>query len=299
MNNTFKKIIKGTIAIFAIKLIVITGVFTFQSCDTNDDNSVLVEVAKDNFLNSLKISQEKIKSVPVINSKSLIGPKGDNYISSARDMQGATETLCLMSLEEFTDDIVDDINNLSDLIETKTNHNLLVAFNGTSDTSTNSNYNPDDCLGVFTLPQQPVSDALDPVVQNSINYLHAIGFTDQEINLMLSENNGQLEDLIPTIMLVEAYVDGSSENSTTFVNHFFYTMNAQEQTGFWQQAGNCAMTALGIDLVTSLASMQGSKNDAWKKKAVKKLIGKVASRMMGPIGVAIAIVSFGICMGGW
>ena len=47
---------------------------------------------------------------------------------------------------------------------------------------------------------------------------------------------------------------------------------------------NCAAIALGIDLITSLASVQGSGMDKWTKKSLKKLIGKVAGRMLGPVG---------------
>ena len=50
--------------------------------------------------------------------------------------------------------------------------------------------------------------------------------------------------------------------------------------------------AIGADVLWAL----GSDGVKWKKKAIKKAFGAVAKRMLGPIGVAFAIVTFGICM---
>ncbi len=58
----------------------------------------------------------------------------------------------------------------------------------------------------------------------------------------------------------------------------------------------CGMAAIGADFLFSAGVEGGSKHNKWTKKALIKLIGKVGSRMLGPIGTAIAIATFIGCM---
>ena len=55
----------------------------------------------------------------------------------------------------------------------------------------------------------------------------------------------------------------------------------------------CALIALGADALWALG---GSAASAWTAAAMTRAFTAVAKRFLGPIGVAIAIVSFGICM---
>tara|TARA_B110000908_G_C10190992_1_gene420458 strand:+ start:304 stop:957 length:654 start_codon:yes stop_codon:yes gene_type:complete len=57
----------------------------------------------------------------------------------------------------------------------------------------------------------------------------------------------------------------------------------------------CALIALGADALWALG---GSAASAWTAAAMTRAFTAVAKRFLGPIGVAIAIVSFGICMAG-
>ncbi len=66
----------------------------------------------------------------------------------------------------------------------------------------------------------------------------------------------------------------------------------------WMEVSSCAAAAIGADILYALAAEGGGKSDKWKKKAIKKLFGKIASRFLGPIRVAIAVVSFGTCITG-
>lgn len=56
------------------------------------------------------------------------------------------------------------------------------------------------------------------------------------------------------------------------------------------------MHALGVDLLFSLGSSSAT---VWSMAAIKSAFKTVAKRMLGPIGVAIAVVDFGLCMGGY
>ena len=58
----------------------------------------------------------------------------------------------------------------------------------------------------------------------------------------------------------------------------------------------CGIAALGADFLFSAGVEGASKHNKWSKKALLKLIGKVGSRMLGPIGAGIAVVTFVGCM---
>lgn len=55
----------------------------------------------------------------------------------------------------------------------------------------------------------------------------------------------------------------------------------------------CALFAIGADAIWALGSSSAS---AWTAAAMTKAFTAVAKRFLGPIGVAIAVVSFGVCL---
>ena len=64
----------------------------------------------------------------------------------------------------------------------------------------------------------------------------------------------------------------------------------------WGKVGRCAATAIGVDFFYSLGVEGATKTDRWKRKALVKLFGNVAKRMLGPVGVIIAVGTFVGCM---
>jgi len=67
----------------------------------------------------------------------------------------------------------------------------------------------------------------------------------------------------------------------------------------WGEVGNCAAVAIGADLFFSLGAAAGDGvGNKWTRKALIKAFGKVASRFLGPLGVAIGLATFGLCLGG-
>jgi hypothetical protein len=140
--------------------------------------------------------------------------------------------------EEIINDMIDNINNLNDLIQTKTNHNLLTQYdfsetnddNDTSDDSAENSvdYNPEDCLALIEIPLQPVSDALDPTVQNARNYLiQEYQYTNQEIDALISLENGQEEDLILLVMAMINAENISTDSAFNYMSLFGTTAHAQ------------------------------------------------------------------------
>lgn len=60
-----------------------------------------------------------------------------------------------------------------------------------------------------------------------------------------------------------------------------------------QEAIDCAIEALGLSLFWSFS---GSNLSMWSVKAVTKAFSAAASKFLGPLGVSIAVVSFGYCI---
>jgi hypothetical protein len=56
---------------------------------------------------------------------------------------------------------------------------------------------------------------------------------------------------------------------------------------------DCALTALGADAIFALSA---SSITSWGAAAMTKAFGAVAKRFLGPAGVAIAVITFGICI---
>ncbi len=57
----------------------------------------------------------------------------------------------------------------------------------------------------------------------------------------------------------------------------------------------CAAVALGADFLYGTTAL-GNAGDKWTKKAIVKAFGKIATRMLGPIGTAITVGTFGMCL---
>lgn len=56
---------------------------------------------------------------------------------------------------------------------------------------------------------------------------------------------------------------------------------------------DCALTALGADAIFALSA---SSITSWGAAAMTKAFGAVAKRFLGPAGVAIAVITFGVCI---
>lgn len=312
MNTTIKKIIKGTLAIFVIKLVIVSGFFVFQSCQSEEFEYRRQEESKSNFLNSLKKSNLSLSELEIRTAQ-----KNELAGLIARDMDGATETVCLMEFNgaetsaEVISEILENVSTLGTLIQTKSDHDLITQYELVSTEETEYNeenesteeenetsepdYNPEDCIALIEIPLQPVVDALDPAVSSAKEFFYSKGFSESEILEMIAEHDGQEEDLIATAMLIASDEEGSGGSYANNISTlFFNSAHAQELT--WGEVGSCAAAAIGADIAYALATEGGGKSDKWKKRAIRKLFGKVASRLLGPVGVAIAVVSFGTCI---
>ncbi len=130
--------------------------------------------------------------------------------------------------------------------------------------------------------------ALNPIVNGTKELLSTFNISEYDLSEDFDDINDSRTAIIG-IVLLASKDKSSNETAMNFSNLFVTQMHAQSL----EDVGRCAAAAVGADLLYSLAEGGASK---WTKKALTKLVKKVTSRFLGPIGVGIAVVSFGLCL---
>lgn len=64
----------------------------------------------------------------------------------------------------------------------------------------------------------------------------------------------------------------------------------------WQEVLYCAAVAIGADFLWGVSGLSGNQGEKWTRKAIIKAFGKIATRMLGPVGTLIAVGTFGVCL---
>jgi hypothetical protein len=293
---------------FAFNLILVLAVFTFNACQPENIDYHDTGQARNDFLATLSTSREAINKIGITNSHVLEKPN-NNLASNSYDdysndpiIQENTQTVCFAfnPNEINLESQVEDTNTLGDALNSGGNLTSIDGMdinNGGSDTGGTNDGSEELEQYCFEVPVQPTQQELDPVVQEARNYLYSKGFTNNEIDDMVIDEDGQEEDLIALAAVMTSLEDGQNSTSSNFriTNLFFNSAYAQSNVPEITPAevGTCAMIAIGADVLWALG---GSSASSWTKKAMKKAFGAVAKRMLGPIGVAIAVVTFGICL---
>ena len=129
---------------------------------------------------------------------------------------------------------------------------------------------------------------LNPIVNGTKELLSTFNISEYDLLKDFDDSNDPRIAIIGIVLLASQDKSGNS-TAMNFSQLFVNPMHAQSL----EDAGKCAAAAIGADLLYSLAEGGASK---WTKKALTKLVKKVASRFLGPIGVGIAVVSFGLCI---
>ena len=149
-------------------------------------------------------------------------------------------------------------------------------------TTTNINYE-------IEVPVQNIVTSLSPLVNESKQYLYTKGFTEQGIQQMIVEQGGTEQDLVPFVMSLTDIEHRQISVATNYSDFFVNSAYANKMNPYVK----CALVAIGADVLWALG---GSSASTWTMVAMKKAFGAVAKRLLGPIGVALAVVSFGVCL---
>lgn len=136
--------------------------------------------------------------------------------------------------------------------------------------------------------EELTKEKLNVIVDGTKELLLAFNLTDSD----LLENFDDLTD--PKIALLGLAILAQKKNHNQTAMKFINVVSQSAYAQFWRHFGHCAASAIGVDLAYSFISSEES--SAWKRKKLKKLFKKVASRALGPVGVAITLIDFSICL---
>ena len=133
-----------------------------------------------------------------------------------------------------------------------------------------------------------------PFVQDVFN---AVGFSSEDVLRLELEygSNAMFEGAFILSSLYVAFVQSSCVDT-----QLRYADKKTELT-YLDKTVNCLGSALGADILQAVLGELGEAS--WKqalkkigKKGLKKIVGKAASRLLGPIGAVILVYEFGDCM---
>ncbi|WP_124559640.1 hypothetical protein [Pedobacter sp. KBW01] len=272
-------------AMSVLYAIAFVCVFVFDSCKKNDLVKDDHGLARTRFMNALKTQKEKVGSTAfgayALNNKSQIGG-GKGKLMVENPNNPVYEPIYVDYPPGTNPEIypIQAVNNVSQLAE------LLYATDGTvqyEPTPTNSG-------NTIVVDVQAINQALDPVILEAKQYLYAKGFTPNDITDMIAEHNGTQQDLVPFVIGLTWAETQAPVEITKNYNPFISTANAKLNA---QDYINCAVAALGVDILYALSQ---STLSTWSIPLMKKAFGTVAKKVLGPIGVAITIASFGFCL---
>lgn len=286
-KNSLKKFTKGIFLCFSI--LIATGIIV-QSCKKTD--IALKDNAAENFLSVLKEQSKIIRNISVnpTNTK-VLNPTNANSLSYSK------ENLKNNSFSNYTKSNSEYLNNENQnafitFDRMPINPNYSYDINGMANLITNYNgvfsNTPSDNYLQFTVTLENVNNSLQPLISEAKVYLNARGLSNADITEMIIEEGGQEVDLVPyAVALAEYEKYGSGTAKVNYQSLFFNSAYATPSVL------HCAGVALGIDALWALG---GSNAASWTKHAMKKAFGAVAKRALGPIGAAICVASFTLCM---
>ena len=143
------------------------------------------------------------------------------------------------------------------------------------------------------LSVQKAEQALAPVHQASQDLLEAYGFTPEAF-----EGSGFTMDSPEVVYMALAIAGANVESGESFGSAF---MNACTTSAYAQEVPSldrtwgCLKRAAMIELPIEIYRNAELSSFAGRKRMIKTF-GKLLSRYMGPIGVAITLADFSICM---
>lgn len=143
------------------------------------------------------------------------------------------------------------------------------------------------------------SKTVNPLIDSSIELIKSYGITSSEISEHFNGLSDERLVLVGMILYASEKEFEKSISSNMPTNLFIQSTYANMNTGVMYKMPKwieCAVEALGVDFIFSAGVEGASKHNKWSRKALIKLIGKVGSRMLGPIGTALAVVTFIDCM---
>jgi hypothetical protein len=302
-NDITQKIAKGFVDAFAIKLALFVFIFTFQACspeDTSED-----AVTGEEFTKVLELTTfNLVHDIQLSNVTGMASKKGIN-----------SELIYLVKQQGqklLNTDFTNTIHNLEDLVMARDAYGLAIRTSSqlhdisknevgtsSSDVVAGEPVAVEEPASVYEMDEQTAIATLEPMIPEARAYLESRGFTPDEIDAMIAEYGGTEYDLVLLVAVMTEIENNQPPASDAVDASVGEPGNAgtvattQQNELTLEEIGTCAAIAIGADILWALG---GSNEKKWTKEAIKKAFKTAAKRFLGPIGVAIALVSFSICI---
>jgi len=254
---------------------VLTTAFLFGSCNSQKEELVTVHQNNENYLQSfMELKKEAFnEDITPIHTKSGILSADTKALIVCMPVENVS--LPIQEIES-----VQNINDLQSIASKYAASFMIADFS-------------ESLEDVILISEAKTSASLASMVIQSKQYLYSLGMTDDDIQQMLQEENADESTLVPfTLALIEH--DNSCYYAQVRNDHFSLIPCAYAAVD-WKQVGQCSLHAIGADIFFGLGT---SLTKTWTKAAIKKAFKVAAEKIVGPVGVAITVVDFALCMGG-
>ncbi len=275
----FQKFSKGMLVILTFNLLLVLSVFIFDSCRKASYEKSGEGLANARFVAALEKNKSTIGNISFSASK--------NKTTVARAVAPPDDELIVYmqfpdAVNPETETVFQNIHSMDGLVDLIHEAKATLQY---EPNSTNTDY-------PLSLPLETITNSLAPLIIESKEYLYSKGFTEQDIQQMIAEEGAAEIDLIPFVMALT-----SVENMQPTVKRRsgFLVNSLAARTITWSDAAACAVAALLGDFA---GFAYGSTASVWSVGAMKAAFKAVAKKALGPVGVAIAVAEFGLCLTG-
>lgn len=193
----FKKYLKGMFGIVLIKLCIIAVIMVNQACETEE--SIPQENAKENFLEALKVSSDRLANIKTNKEQIRLGNLNMTEMENFGVIEDVGDVTNICTKEALHTDGPGDDNDES--------ITLVLSDFISIEVIPKDQYEGDETEHCYTFNNDEVDEALEPLTSASSEYFKSKGLTDADILEIL---DGEDESyLIPIVMEVTRYEDNS------------------------------------------------------------------------------------------
>lgn len=237
------------LALLTLNLLVVLCVFIFDSCEKAAYEKSDAKQANVKFTSALESNKKRIEGI----SFSKTGSKN----TIARSVAPASDELTVyvqfpeeVTQEDYT--LFQNTTSMQAMVDLIHETDAVIQYEPTSG---NTDYQ-------INVPVETIVSSLNPLVQESKEYLYTKGFTEQDIQQMIAEENAEEVDLIPFVMAL-THAENTQSVAINYSGFLFPSAHARKIT--WSDAGACAVAALLGDFAGfaygSSASMEHQCNE--------------------------------------
>lgn len=277
LNMGLRKFLKGMLGIFMIKLVVLSVVLIYQSCENSE--IIKDDLSSKNFNQAISKTRSKLSKVKVYDKKDL-----ENLDLNVKSEEGGLTEVNMIKTnpdEEINDILTFD--KLAYLIE-----NGIVILDKDDTCVQNNGY---ELCEVSYIDEDLLYEAFEPAAIASVDFLKSKGLNDSDINEILDGHHSA--NLIPIIMEVTRH-----ENNNSAAMNFNYGSLFGTSSYAQSAVRDCFMETTGIAAGAALVAALTAQvlDKTLVKRLFKKAVKKIGLRTLGGIGLAWMIIDFTYCV---